>query len=428
MGARESAARAQDLTDYLLTQRDEQGLIFCQAKGVDMYGISSWRNIIPYYTLDGAVTEINAEGVFALEAAAMLCAVAGDNEHWEKYSAQRKTLRKAMMEYLFNDDTGAFVLNYDQDQNYQDNFTADEVFPVLFNVADAKQRRAILERLHEADFVTPVGLRTISTADAWYFPSYGFGLLGGVWPDLTLWFVVALARNGMTDEAVHFLDVNLRDDGRRQPAQHRAGRVRRMVRRRLAHQSRHVSLAVDGREISLGGGRNGRRPRRLPHQRAAASCAASAERLGVGRRGSRALGRKALHLRHRLAQRYVIYGDMPELSAEEPFTCIYAGRDVSDEVTTSPVEVGAVAFEDERGRCVFSSATTGTNRETCWWNFADSTARVDMAAGELREVHLIGTPERPAGARRQTRRRSTDRSRIIHSLCSIPPTALRRSF
>ncbi|HTC30934.1 MAG TPA: hypothetical protein VK702_09385, partial [Candidatus Acidoferrum sp.] len=49
------------LADYMLTQRDERGLVFCRAKGVDMYGISSWRNIIPQYTLDGAVTEINAE-------------------------------------------------------------------------------------------------------------------------------------------------------------------------------------------------------------------------------------------------------------------------------------------------------------------------------------------------------------------------------
>ena len=63
------------VADYLLSQRDENGLIYCNAKGVDMYGITSWRNIIPYYTLDGAVTEINAEAVFALEAAAMLCAV-----------------------------------------------------------------------------------------------------------------------------------------------------------------------------------------------------------------------------------------------------------------------------------------------------------------------------------------------------------------
>ena len=203
---RERLALVIKLADYMLTQRDDQGLLFCKAKGVDMYGISSWRNIIPYYTLDGAVTEINAEGVFALEAAAMLCAVAGDWANWEKYANESQALREAMMDYLFNDDTGAFALNYDQDRNYQDNFTSDEVFPVLFRVAGIEQRRSILRRLLEADFVTPVGLRTISTADAWYFPSYGFGLLGGIWPDLTLWFAVALARDGFVDECTHFLN------------------------------------------------------------------------------------------------------------------------------------------------------------------------------------------------------------------------------
>ncbi|MBD5635287.1 MAG: hypothetical protein IAI49_12490, partial [Candidatus Eremiobacteraeota bacterium] len=190
------------IADYLLEQRDRNGLIHCDAKGVDMYGIASWRNIIPYYTLDGAVTEINAEAVFALEAAAMLCAVANDLVHWERYALEAATLREKMMAHLFNADTGEFVLNYDQRGNYQDNFTADEVFPVLFNVANPEQRRAILARLCESDFTTPVGLRTISTADAWYFPSHGFGLLGGVWPDLTLWFAVALARNGAIEACV----------------------------------------------------------------------------------------------------------------------------------------------------------------------------------------------------------------------------------
>ena len=128
------------LTDYMLSQRDDHGLVVCRAKGVDLHGISSWRNIIPYYTLDGAVTEINAECVYALEAAAMLCAVVGDTDHWEKYSSEAQHMRAAMMDYLFNDDTGAFVLNYDQDGNYQDNFTADEVFPVLFGIADKDQR------------------------------------------------------------------------------------------------------------------------------------------------------------------------------------------------------------------------------------------------------------------------------------------------
>ena len=102
---------------------------------------------------------------------------------------------------------------------------------------------------------------------------------------------------------------------------------------------------------------------------------------------------------------------MPELSAEEPFTCIYAGRDVSDEVTTSPVEVGAVAFEDEAGRRAdLRRQSCSTARATCWSSFAGITARVDMAAGELREVHLIGKPsDRRARAAEARRRRGRSR-------------------
>jgi glycogen debranching enzyme len=379
------------LTDYMLTQRDDRDLVFCQAKGVDMYGISSWRNIIPYYTLDGAVTEINAECVYALEAAAMLCAVAGDNEHWQIYVTQAQKMREAMMAYLFNDDTGAFVLNYDQDRNYQDNFTADEIFPVLFNVADAKERRAILQRLHEADFVTPVGLRTISTADAWYFPSYGFGLLGGVWPDLTLWYAVALARNGMTDEAVHFLDVTYKAM--------EGGSPRNTVPGEFAEWFDGGSLSNRGMYLSpwtgakylwavaetvggLDGYRTSGRPHLAPLRPKGWDWIAAARVHWGGKRRT-----YVIDLRND-----AIYGDMPELSAEEPFTCIYAGRDVSDEVTTSPVEVGAIAFEDEGGAVRIFLGNHLDRPRNVLVEFRGSTARVDMAAGELREVHLIGKP------------------------------------
>ncbi|MBV8372998.1 MAG: hypothetical protein JOY69_07030, partial [Candidatus Eremiobacteraeota bacterium] len=379
------------LTDYLLTQRDERGLVFCQAKGVDMYGISSWRNIIPYYTLDGAVTEINAESVYALEAAAMLCAVAGDNENWQKYTVHAQSMRQAMMEYLFNDDTGAFVLNYDQDQNYQDNFTADEIFPVLFEVADARERRAILHRLSEADFVTPVGLRTISTADAWYFPSYGFGLLGGVWPDLTLWFAVALARNGSTDDAVHFLAATY--------GAMEGGSPRNTVPGEFAEWFDGGSLSNRGMYLSpwtgakylwavaetvggLDGYRTSGRPHLAPIRPKGWEWIAAARVHWGGKRRT-----YLMDLRNN-----VIYGDMPELSAEEPFTCIFAGRDVSDEVTTSPVEVGAIAFEDDAGAVRIFLGNDLARERNVLVEFRGSTARVDMAPGELREVHLIGKP------------------------------------
>jgi hypothetical protein len=388
---RERIAMVVKLTDYMLTQRDDKGLISCRAKGVDLYGISSWRNIIPYYTLDGAVTEINAEAVFALEAAAMLCAVVGDNDHWERYGAEAQRMREAMMDHLYNDDTGAFVLNYDQDGNYQDNFTADEIFPVLFCIADQTQRQAILARLLEADFVTPVGLRTISTADAWYFPSYGFGLLGGIWPDLTLWCSVALARNGMTDQAVHFLNISY--------AAMEGGSPRNTVPGEFAEWFDGGSLSNRGMYLSpwtgakylwavaeTVGGLNGYRTSGRPHLaplRPKGWKWVAAARVHWG-------GRRCTYVVD--LQNDTIYGDMPELSAEEPFKCIYAGRDVSDEVTTSPVEVGAIAFEDEDGAVRIFLGNHLDRARDVLLEFRGHTARVEMAAGELREVHLIGKP------------------------------------
>lgn len=379
------------IADYMLTQRDANGLIFCRAGGVDMFGISSWRNIIPYYTLDGAVTEINAEAVFALDAAAMLSAVVGDNERWSKYSREAQALREAMMQYLFNDDTGAFVLNYDQQQNYQDNFTADEIFPVLFNVAEADRRREILGRLCEADFETPVGIRTISTADAWYFPSHGFGLLGGVWPDLTLWFAVALAHNGSPDAAVRWLEA-IYDTME-------AGAVRNTVPGEFCEWFDGGSLTNRGMYLSPWtsakylwavaetiGGLNGYRTSGRPHLvplRIRNWQWVAAARVQWG-------GRSCTYVIDFL--RNHIYGDMRELSAEEPFVCLYAGRDVSDEVTTSPVEVAAIAFEDDEGAVRIFVCNLIDQARHVSVEFRGFTERVSLAAGELHELQLLGKP------------------------------------
>ncbi len=395
------------ITDYMLTQRDDRGLLFCRAKGVDMFGISSWRNIIPYYTLDGAVTEINAAGVFALEAAAMLCAVADESGHWERYSQEARTLREAMMDYLFNDDTGAFVLNYDQDKNYQDSFTSDEVFPVLFGVADAAQRRVILERLHESDFVTPVGLRTISTADSWYFPSHGFGLLGGVWPDLTLWYAVALARNGMVDRAVHFLDIIYEAM--------EAGSSRNTVPGEFGEWFDGGSLSNRGMYLSpwtsakylwavaetiggLDGYRTSGRPHLAPMRPAGWSWMAAARVHWGGRLCSYVIDLK----------NETIYADVPELSAEDPFRCVFAGRDVSDEVTLSPVEVGAIAFEHESGTVRIFVCNMLDAARNVVVEFRGHTVRIDMAPGELREV---GPSE--DGAERRFRAGHFDASKLV---------------
>jgi hypothetical protein len=379
------------VADYLLSQRDNNGLIFCNAKGVDMFGIASWRNIIPYYTLDGAVTEINAEAYFALDAAAMIAALCGDGEHWDKYSREAKALREAMLKNLFNADTTGFVLNYDKDNNFQDNFTADEVFPVLFEVAGPEERRAILRRLNEPDFMTPVGIRTISTADAWYFPSHGFGLLGGVWPDLTLWVTVALARNGFFDEAAHWLETIY--------ATMEAGAARNTVPGQFAEWFDGGSLTNRGMYLSpwtgpkylwavaetvcgLDGYRTSGRAHFVPRIPPDWDWTAAVRVHWGGRRCTYVID----------ARERTIYGDMREASAEEPYRVIYAGRDVSDEVTTSPVEVAAIAFEDDRGGVRIFLANWRDRAREVEFEFRGQTLRRRLLPGMLARMTVVGRP------------------------------------
>ena len=379
------------VADYLLSQRDANGLVFCKATGVDMFGITSWRNIIPYYTLDGAVTEINAEAFFAIEAAAMMAAVVDERADWERFSREATALREAMLAKLFNADSAAFVLNYDQDQNYQDNFTADEVFPVLFNVADADARRSILTRLMGADFTTPVGLRTISTADSWYFPSHGFGLLGGIWPDLTLWFAVALARNGFAHDAAMWLE--------RIYETMEAGAARNTVPGQFGEWFDGGSLTNRGMYLS-------------PWTGAKYLWAVAETVCGID--GYRTSGR--LHLAPLLPpewqwsaavrvhwggrrQTYVIdalkkriIGDMTFASADEPYEVYFAGTDVSAEATTSPVDVAAIVFEDAAGGIRAFLCNQHDKVRNVALEFRGLTERRTLHAGELLEIVLAGRP------------------------------------
>jgi hypothetical protein len=90
---------------------------------------------------------------------------------------------------------------------------------------------------------------------------------------------------------------------------------------------------------------------------------------------------------------------MRELSAEEPFVCMYAGRDVSDEVTTSPVEVGSIAFEDDDGAVRLFLCNLNDQARSVSVEFRGRVERASLAPGELKELHLVGKPkERQARA------------------------------
>jgi glycogen debranching enzyme len=193
---------------YIIEQIDERGLVFCSAKDPrgNLWAIASWRNIIPNYTINGAVTEINAECSAALRQAALLARALDDpSNEADEFERKSETIRTAMDAHLINPKNGLYYLNVDADGNPQTDVTGDQVFPVIFGVCDQSTSQRIVARLTASDFWTRAGLRTASWADPRYDPAAYSGLIGGVWPGLTWWFAFAAARAHHSDFMVRAL-------------------------------------------------------------------------------------------------------------------------------------------------------------------------------------------------------------------------------
>jgi hypothetical protein len=202
---------------------------------------------------------------------------------------------------------------------------------------------------------------------------------------------VSLTRNGQIDGAVHFLEAIYEAM--------EAGSARNTVPGEFAEWFDGGSLTNRGMYLSpwtgakylwavaetvgaLNGYRTSGRPHLAPVAPASWHWVAAARVHWGGRRATYVIDLRA----------NTIYANLAELSAEEPFTCIFAGRDVSDEVTMSPVEVGAIAFEDEQGAVRIFLCNLEDQARNVSVEFRGRTGRVHMTAGELREVQLIGKP------------------------------------
>ncbi|MDQ2818218.1 MAG: hypothetical protein M3T49_08450 [Candidatus Eremiobacteraeota bacterium] len=190
-------------TDYILEQRDHRGLVVCYASGEEVFGIAGWRNVIPHFTMSGAVTEINSECFAALRCAAKLAQVAAQRDPErapelarlsESYGAGAQELREAINTHLINSKNGMYVLNIGLDGDVHADVTGDEVFPVMFGVAEPAAAYRIISRLNNPDFQTDAGLRTVSRLSPDYAPYRDSGLLGGVWPGLSFWYAFAAAK------------------------------------------------------------------------------------------------------------------------------------------------------------------------------------------------------------------------------------------
>jgi glycogen debranching enzyme len=177
---------ARDATEWILSQRRD-GLVFATSQEANVWGIAGWRNIIPQGQISGAVTEINAECVYALRLAARLARFLDLDADADRYSKAGDELRSAVNTRLVSEKTGLYLLNIDPDGTRHHTVTGDQIFPVMFGVADDNLKRKVLDRLHSPEFWTPYGVRTVSNLEDGYDPDHGVHLLGGVWPNLTAW-------------------------------------------------------------------------------------------------------------------------------------------------------------------------------------------------------------------------------------------------
>lgn len=169
--------------DHLVREVGPHDLLVSVPAGVSVNGITSWRNIIADTVIAGEVTEINALSAMALRMAAELTGNPG-------YADTAARIAAAVNTQLWQD--GAYLL-YRRDGVENRQITGDLLFPLLCGVANAEQCRQVLARLSQPDFWSERGLRTVPNSDPGYQPKTGFGLLGGSWPNLTLWYAAAIA-------------------------------------------------------------------------------------------------------------------------------------------------------------------------------------------------------------------------------------------
>ena len=179
---------------YVLSQRDERGLVWCTSHKTQDWGIVGWRNVIDGYRLSGATTELNSECFAALETIGHMARVLEKHDVSAEFSRAAAELRDAINAHLRNPDNGLYYLNIDVDGQPRSDITADLVFPVMFGVADDDTAARIISRLSSDDFWTSAGIRTVPRDAPEYGPTHGYGLLGGVWVGVTFWYAFAAAR------------------------------------------------------------------------------------------------------------------------------------------------------------------------------------------------------------------------------------------
>ncbi len=187
--------------NYILDQRNADGLVWCRSRDAFVRGLCGWRNCTANYRLSGAVTEINSECYRALVVMAELAAATGDKTNATRLSAAAKDLRTAINHHLQSATDATIRLYLLQDRSRWETRGRPHwrsAFSRAVRRGAAGQgprhshgivRRALLAGLaHRRRRHAHHQLRPKEVSNRNADPNGGtYGLQGGVWPNLALW-------------------------------------------------------------------------------------------------------------------------------------------------------------------------------------------------------------------------------------------------
>jgi len=204
-------------------EKNTHGLLWCTSMTLGTRGLFTWRNI-GTTNISGAVTEVNSEAYAALTAVSELAGAIGDPVNERRYRAAAQSLRDAINRYLRpkDDATALYYLNINPAGRIVREVTGDEVFPVLYGVADPGPASSVLKELFSSRFFVAGasgagGFHTVSSSEPeyrrnrpetlTYHPGENddFGLMGAIWAVLGSWIGHAAALSDRPDLALQAL-------------------------------------------------------------------------------------------------------------------------------------------------------------------------------------------------------------------------------
>lgn len=142
---------------------------------------------------EGACVEVNALVIKALDDAASLYSALGDERRADELHVRASEMVSSLLSFYSQED-GLLCDRVDRKGKKHVVLSAMSVVPLSLGMLPEDVGVAVIKRLYGQDFMTPWGLRSMSSKDPRYDPKQYY--MGAVWPELTALYALGCYRYG----------------------------------------------------------------------------------------------------------------------------------------------------------------------------------------------------------------------------------------